>query len=211
MKFKVWNKTDLKGQWEIYLKIDGVRCHKTSEGFFSRNGKSLYNIPDLDFEVAEIFCGSFKNTIENTRTFTKEMFIKDKEVFELLPNIDERLKIDSVLNPTKEYITSTFKKYHELGHEGLILFNGIKRLKVKNEETFDIKILDIFEGKGKNINKLGGFITEMGNVGTGFNDIERVEYYNKNLIGKIVEVKYMELTSDNKFRHPVFVRIREDK
>lgn len=211
MKFEVWNKEDLKGLWEIYLKIDGVRCHKTSKGTFSRNGKLLYNIPNLNFEVAEIFCGSFKSTIENTRTFKKEMFIKNEEVFELLPNIDKRLKIDSILNPTKEVIQSIFNKYHNLGHEGLILFNGTKRFKVKNEETFDIKILDIFEGKGKNINKLGGFITEMGNVGTGLTDKDRINYYSKNMIGQTIEVKCMEITADGKFRHPVFLRLREDK
>lgn len=211
MKFKVWNKEDLIGQWEIYLKIDGVRCHNINGEYISRNGKQLYNIPKLNFEVAEIFCGSFKSTIENTRTFKKEMFIKDEEVFELLPNIDERLKIDSVSNPTKELIQSIFDKYHNLGHEGLILFNGTKRLKVKNEETFDIKILDIFEGKGKNINKLGGFVTKMGNVGTGLNDRDRIKFYSKDMVGQIIEVKCMEITPDGKFRHPVFLRLREDK
>lgn len=211
MKFKVWNKEDLIGQWEIYLKIDGVRCHNINGEYISRNGKQLYNIPKLNFEVAEIFCGSFKSTIENTRTFKKEMFIKDEEVFELLPNIDERLKIDSVSNPTKELIQSIFDKYHNLGHEGLILFNGTKRLKVKNEETFDIKILDIFEGKGKNINKLGGFVTKMGNVGTGLNDQDRIKFYSKDMVGQIIEVKCMEITPDGKFRHPVFLRLREDK
>ena len=139
------------------------------------------------------------------------MFIKDEEVFELLPNIDERLKIDSVSNPTKELIQSIFDKYHNLGHEGLILFNGTKRLKVKNEETFDIKILDIFEGKGKNINKLGGFVTKMGNVGTGLNDRDRIKFYSKDMVGQIIEVKCMEITPDGKFRHPVFLRLREDK
>lgn len=211
MKFKVWNKEDLIGQWEVYIKIDGVRCHNVNGDYISRNGKPLYNIPKLNFKVAEIFCGNFKSTIENTRTFKKEMFIEDCEVFELLPNIDERLKIDSILNPTKEVIQSIFNKYHNLGHEGLILFNGVKRLKVKNEETFDIKILDIFEGKGKNINKLGGFITEMGNVGTGLTDEDRTNYYNKDMIGQTIEVKCMEVTPDGKFRHPVFLRLREDK
>lgn len=211
MKFKVWDKNDLKGTWEVYLKIDGVRCHKLDGEHFSRNGKKLYNVPDKDFEVAEIFCGSFKRTIENTRTFTKEMTITQDEVYELLPNIDSRLKVTTLTDPTSETIQSLFDKYHFLGYEGLIIFNGTKRLKVKNVETFDVVVTGIFEGKGKNINKLGGFITDMGNVGTGLTDEDRIMYYADDIIGKVIEVKCMELTPDGKFRHPVFIRFREDK
>jgi DNA ligase-1 len=211
MKFKLWEKEDLKGSWEISIKIDGVRCHKIDGQYISRKNKPLYNIPDLDFEVAEIFCGSFKTTIENVRTFTKEKTILSEHVYTLSPEIDDRLLIGEYINPSKEFITSLFNKYHNLGHEGLILRQGDKRLKVKNEETYDVKILNIFEGKGRLAGKLGGFITEMGNVGTGLNDEERVLYFNKDIIGETLEVECMQLTPDGKFRHPRFVRIRYDK
>ena len=211
MKFKLWNKEDLEGSWEISIKIDGVRCHNTPDGKFSRKGKELYNIPDFEGGIAEIFCGSFKETIENTRTFTKEKTILNSHVYNLHPFIDKRLLIGEFENPTKEIIQELFEKYHSLGYEGLILFNGKDRLKVKNKETFDVKIIGIFEGKGRNKGRLGGFITEMGNVGTGLTDEDRIKYYTKDIIGETIEVGCMELTPDGKFRHPRFIRMREDK
>lgn len=214
MKFKIWDGKDLKGLWEFYIKIDGVRCHKKPEGYFSRADKPLYNIPEgLDFEVAEIYCGDFKTTIENTRTFTKEMTILENEVYQLLPNIDKRLCLETYDNPPAEFIYNMFKEIHLLGYEGLILYNKKTdiRLKVKSEETHDVKVIGIFEGKGRNKNKLGGFITEQGKVGTGLTDKDREQYFTKEMIGKIIEVKCMEITPKGKFRQPRFVRLREDK
>ena len=211
MKFKLWEEEDLEGMWEISIKIDGVRCHNTKEGKISRKGKNLYNIPDFDGEIAEIFCGNFKTTIENTRTFTKEKTISKEEIFTLYPIIDKRLLIGIYNNPTKKQIKDLFKQYHKLGHEGLILRQEDKRLKVKNKETFDVVITGIFEGRGRNKGRLGGFITDKGNVGTGLSDEDRVNYYTNDLIGTTIEVECMELTPDGKFRHPRFVRLREDK
>jgi len=211
MKFNLWNKEDLKGNWEISIKIDGVRCHNTPEGKLSRKGKPLYNIPDFSGEVAEIYCGSFKETIIKTRTFTKEFTINKEDIYELHPNLDSRLFITTVTNPTKEFILELFDKYRSEGHEGLILKQNDKRLKVKNEETYDVTVTGIFEGKGRNKGRLGGFTTELGNVGTGLTDEERVEYYSPTLIGQTIEVSCMEMTPDNKFRHPRFIRLREDK
>jgi hypothetical protein len=214
MKFKTWDKKDLIGTWNFYIKIDGVRCHKKPEGYYSRANKQLHNIPeDLEFEVAEIYCGDFKTTIENTRTFTKKMVILKEDVYELLPNIDKRLCIGNYDNPTAEFIHNMFKKIHSLGHEGLILHNEETniRLKVKSEETCDVKVIGIFEGKGRNKGKLGGFITEKGRVGSGLNDIDRELYFTENMIDKTIEVKCMELTPAGMFRQPIFVRLREDK
>jgi ATP-dependent DNA ligase len=211
MKFKIWDGTDLKGEWLISIKIDGVRCHKINGRFMSRKNKPLYNIPDIDFEIAEIFCDSFKETIENTRTFRSEKTIKPEHVFILEPKLDERLIIGKFTDPTKEKISDLFTGATAWGHEGLILQNGDIRLKVKGKETFDVKILRIFEGKGKHIGRLGGFVTDKGKVGTGFTDEERTAYFTDNLIGETVEVSCMHLTEEGKFRHPVFVRLREDK
>lgn len=211
MKFELWNKEDLKGVWTISIKIDGVRCHNINGQHFSRKNKPLYNIPKFNGEIAEIFCGSFKKTIEATRTFTKEMEILPEHIYELHPNLDKRLILGDFNNPTKEFITETFEKYHSLGYEGLILQQGNKRLKVKNEETHDVKITGILEGKGRNKGRLGKFVTEMGKVGTGLTDLERIEYWNPNIIGETIEVKCMEITPYGKFRQPRFIRMRYDK
>lgn len=211
MKFKLWDSGDLKGIWEVYIKIDGVRCHKVEGNYVSRKGKPLYNIPELDFEIAEIYCGDFKTTIENTRTFLTSKNISTSEVYELVPNIDPRLKIAVLNDPTKEEIQALFNSQVSQGYEGLVLYNGKTRLKVKSIETFDIPILDIYEGKNKYTGMLGGFVTEKGKVGSGFTDQERRDYFTEKIIGTTIEVKCMELTATGKFRHPIFLRLREDK
>lgn len=211
MKFKNWNKEDLQGEWEFSIKIDGVRCHNINGQHLSRKNKPLHNIPKIDFEIAEIFCGSFKKTIENTRTFTKEKTILEEHIYPLHPIIDNRLIIGTFNNPTKEFILNTFNKYRSLGHEGLILKQSDIRLKVISEISYDVKITGILEGKGKYIGKLGKFVTEMGKVGTGLTDEEREKYWTPDIIGETIEVVCKELTPDGKFRQPRFKRIRWDK
>ena len=56
------------------------------------------------------------------------------------------------------------------------------------------------------------------NVGTGFSDEQRATFWNDrdNLVGKLCEVKYKEVSSDKKtgdesLQFPVFVGIRDDK
>ncbi len=210
MKYKTWGKEDLIGDWEFSYKIDGVRCHNTTNGHRSRSDKPLYNIPNFEGSVAEIFCGDFKTTIEKTRTSSKEMLILPEEVYTLVP-LDSRLYIGQYTNPTKEFIEDKMAGAIHLGYEGLVLKKDTVRLKVKPKENYDVTITDIFEGKGKYKNKLGGFVTQMGNVGSGFSDKEREELFKTSLIGTIVEVSCMQLTADGKFRHPVFVRLRPDK
>lgn len=211
MKFQVWDGEDLEGIWEVSTKLDGVRCHKTPDGVVSRSGKPLYNIPDFDGEVAEVYCGSFRETIIRTRTKNHPEPIKLDEIYVLEPTMDKRLFIAEWEDPTRDNIMATFLSVKGEGLEGLVLNNGAVRLKVKSRETFDVLITGIVEGKGRNIGRLGCFKTDMGNVGTGFTDQERTDLFDNDLIGKYVEVDCMELTEDGKFRHPRYMRIRYDK
>lgn len=213
MKFKNWNKQDLTGKWLFTIKLDGVRCHKTKDQYTSRNGKKLYNIPEFEGDVAEIYCGSFKETITKTRTHSKEMDIKLSDVYLLLPQIDKRLIIGEYLNPTKELILSHLKDQLSKGNEGLILIQNDKRIKVKSEYTEDVLIKGFVEGTGKFKNTLGALITENGKIGTGLTNEERNYIWNRRdqLLNTYVEIEFMEKTEDNKFRHPRFVRLRPDK
>ena len=208
MKFELYNNIDLEGSWDITIKIDGVRCHNTSQGKLSRKNKPLYNIPDFNGEIAEIYCGDFKTSIEKTRTFTRDITISDEEVYILYPQIDNRLYLTTIENPTKEQILELFNLARDKGFEGLVLRQDDKFIKVKSKETYDVEIL---EGTGRNKNRLGAFITNMGKVGAGLTDLDRDKYYNKKYIGETIEVDCMELTPSGKFRHPRFVRLREDK
>lgn len=95
-------------------------------------------------------------------------------------------------------------------------------IKVKKFYTYDLKCIGVEEGTGKNKGRLGAIIVDFkGNpvgVGSGFTDELRESIWkNPNLIiGKIIEVKYKEVTKNKdtgaeSLQFPVFVGIRKDK
>lgn len=93
-------------------------------------------------------------------------------------------------------------------------------LKVKAMETYDLRIVDTFEGENSLVGKLGGFVAEITlpdgkfvhtKIGSGFSleDRERLWPKRSELIGKAIEVQGFELTTNDKsdfysIRFPVF-------
>lgn len=208
----------LQGWWEITIKIDGIRAFldPTKKIALSYNGKGLCGLDDILEKIekpmdVEVYCGSFKETIKILRaTKNTPRQIELKEIYSLEP-LDSRLWYYKTENPSPIKIKRYLKEVVDMGYEGLVLRQKNKWLKVKKHETYDVPILGLQEGTGKYVGMLGAFKTPMGNVGTGFTDAERKEYYNKKMLGQTIEVQCMEVTSDNKFRHPRFVRTRFDK
>lgn len=94
-------------------------------------------------------------------------------------------------------------------------------IKVKKFYTCDLKVIGLEEGSGRNKNTLGALVCEYGDnivkVGSGFTDEQRKliwEDEDKEIIGRVVEVKYKEKTKDKKtnkesLQFPVFIRVRE--
>lgn len=210
IKAKLWSGEGLRGEWLVTLKLDGVRVLFTDKGPVSRKYKPLYNIPiNHNITDAEVFTGSFKETITAVRTHNLTELPLDT-LYSLEP-LDPRLSMTTLYNPSKETINDLLADVNSRGHEGLILRQGNTWLKVKPEETFDVVVISQIEGLGKNVGKLGALVTSMGNIGTGFTDKERTEYWVNSLVGETIEVSCMSLTEDGKFRHPRFVRVRYDK
>lgn len=98
--------------------------------------------------------------------------------------------------------------------------NGI--LKVKRFYTMDLPILRCEEGSGRLAGTLGAFVLDFKgnevNVGTGFSDEQREEFWRlkDELIGTLCEVKYKEISSDKNtgaesLQFPVYVSLRTDK
>ena len=93
-------------------------------------------------------------------------------------------------------------------------------LKVKQMETYDLRVIDTFEGENSLKGKLGGFVAEITlpdgkfvhtKIGSGFSleDRERLWSKRSELIGKAIEVQGFELTTNDKsdfysIRFPVF-------
>ncbi len=90
----------------------------------------------------------------------------------------------------------------------------------------DLKVVDVYDGTGKNKGKLGGIIVEFiyeGNTyqcecGSGFTDDERIKYWSNpnEIIGKIATIQFFEISKNDNggygLRFPVWThRIRDDK
>lgn len=103
-------------------------------------------------------------------------------------------------------------------------------LKIKAEETEDLRVIGAFEGEGEMEGTLGGLIVDRAGVqvrvGSGYTHEVRDQLWGmflrdlvKNdegktdfeLVGYLAEVQYQEVTPDGSLRHPVFIRMRRDK
>jgi DNA ligase-1 len=158
----------------------------------------------------------------------------------ILDELDKSLKKDNAQNVSvlpvlyhgtdQNQIPTLLDKMVEEDKEGLMVnldvpykrkrHSGI--LKVKRFYTMDLPIIRCVEGTGRLEGMLGAMVVDFkGNevgVGTGFSDEQRVSFWNDrdNLVGKLCEIKYKEVSSDKKtgeesLQFPVFVGIRDDK
>lgn len=134
-----------------------------------------------------------------------------------------------------ETLTQLADRYMSQGYEGAMLrhpsiWYSRKRddnlLKVKLFTENDFGITGYIEGVGKYAGMLGAFTVE-GNVqgtavtaevGSGFTDAERSEFWElrEELVGKLVEVKYQNLTDPDSngtcsLRFPVFQKLKLDR
>lgn len=166
--------------------------------------------------------------------------------------VDRRIQLEKLISTNKQElidivelhkVTSDIKEVYEildkvvsLNQEGLMLnyldkYYEYKRsksiLKVKKFSDCDVRVLDIIEGTGKNVGKLGSITIQFKyegelytcNVGSGFSDEERVKYFkNKELLlNKIVTIGYFEISKNKNnnelsMRFPTWKgRVREDK
>jgi len=200
----------LIGKVILSYKIDGVQCIVDNGIARSRAGKPLYNIPVLDDGVYEIYCGEWSKSITACRTHNSNL-INVSDIYRIDDKLDPRLYYVTLTNPEPETIDDAMHVALNYGYEGLVLRHSGHMYKVKPKHTYDVIVKDLEEGTGRNIGKLGAFITDMGNVGSGLTDEQRIEFFNKNLIGTYIEVEAMELTDTGKFRHPRFKRLRMDK
>lgn len=236
IKPTLWGGKALTGVWHVTIKIDGVRAlweevqglpDGLTHMWMSRAGKPLYNIPAPSVSIqhgnefwhpgtdCELYLGSLKDSVRACRTkhIKPDTPVIGHEHLYSLDPLDKRLDLGLVQDPTAEWILSKLASVNARGYEGLVLRQGDKWLKVKPHDTFDVRVLSVHEGEGKHKGRLGYVTTHLGDVGTGWTDLERHHWWNQRvrLIGTTIEVDCMQLTPDGKFRHARFIRERFDK
>ena len=123
-----------------------------------------------------------------------------------------------------------FEELLQRGEEGIILKDkhgewedkrAKHQIKFKGELECDLKIVAVEAGTGKYQGMLGAIVCESSdgvinvNVGSGFNDEHRKTLKEKDLLGKIVAIKYNTRTKNKAGEEslflPIFVEVREDK
>lgn len=116
----------------------------------------------------------------------------------------------------------------EQGWEGLMLNKDAvykcKRttdlIKIKRFYSMDLPVVEVLEGEGRLKGTLGALVVKYKentiNVGSGFNDETRKLYWEnrESLIGRVVEVKYKEISKDKKtglesLQFPIYMGLRE--
>jgi ATP-dependent DNA ligase len=220
IKAKPWKGNALKGIWTVTRKLDGARMLRDADGNpVSRSGKPLYNLGHIHAKItdAEIFHTDWETSMGLVRSSVNGTPVPESCVYSLDP-LDDRLYLTSIADPTVYIINEMLKKQLAKGDEGLILRQGDTWLKVKPKDSADVFVTGFQEGTGKHEGRMGALLTNRGKVGTGFSDKDR-EYWQmmydlhgiEGLRKILIEVEYMELTDGGKFRHPRFLRIRDDK
>ena len=138
--------------------------------------------------------------------------------------------VDSWEVDTYEEAKTLFEGLLADGQEGIILKDkhgewedkrAKHQIKFKGELECDLRIVAVEAGTGKYQGMLGAIVCESSdgvikvNVGSGFNDDHRKSLKEKDLLGKIVAIKYNTRTKNKAGEEslflPIFVEVREDK
>lgn len=160
---------------------------------------------------------------------------------ERLAILERVLTLEGVIRHVPVYLVTSEEQVHALyaqfqagGLEGVIVkdLEGLYHrrrnhgwMKIKAEESVDVPVVGAFEGTGKYVGMLGGLIVDFNgvqvNVGGGISDQQREEFWSayradrnhsgSELLGRLIEVVYHEVTPDGSLRHPRFKRFRDDK
>ena len=119
-----------------------------------------------------------------------------------------------------------FIEAREQGFEGLVIknesamsYNGRSRawMKLKSSDTVDIEVSNLVEGQGKYENCVGALACHFNDtvvyVGSGLTDEQRKAWWEdpNQIVGKTVEVEYMEISKNGALRHPRLKCVRGDK
>lgn len=173
----------------------------------------------------------------STQKFTDKCSVRYDMLHKVIDTANnQRAKHSLPILPIKEveHIWTTYldevleleRQYASEGYEGAMALNDIPYylgrktnalMKFKTMKSMDCTVLGLYEGEGKYVDMMGGLIVQQENgnkcgVGSGFTDQDRSSMWNideNELLGRVCEVKYQDLSSDGIMRFPIFMRWRD--
>jgi len=199
--------------------------NKANKGTISVKEAAMVHATVWDVIPYAYFTDGYCPTPYSKRFSSLELLVnkqksKEKKIWLVTSDIVQNLDEAQVL----------FENYLASGLEGIILKDGSgvwedkrakHQIKFKGELECDLKIVAVEEGTGKAVGMLGAIVCESAdgivkvNVGSGFTDAHRKQYWKENLVDKIVAVKYnariKNKAGEESLFLPVFVEIRDDK
>jgi DNA ligase-1 len=186
-------------------------------------------VPLVEFKAGKSVMGQRRRS-----KFLKENFSKlfgDSGCLEIIPQIE--VNLDEFLGDI-EYRDYNKKMVAE-GFEGIMIKDPDSKYECKRSTSWlkqkpfievSLTVTAVEEGTGRNVGKLGAFVCEgvddgktiVVNVGSGFSDANRSEYWDSNtndpstIVGQVVEVRADAVTQNQdgtySLRFPRFLRFR---
>lgn len=192
---------------------------------------SVYNIFDI-VPLAEFDRGCWNEPLSKRITILEKMrpIIDTLPNVELLPHIMVDLDTAAGKDQLQRYATDMVKK----GFEGIMIKDvgaayECKRntfwMKYKPVHDYDLTVIGVEEGTGKNVGRMGALVCEgvddgkhiVVNVGSGYTDLERQTYWNDTnlVIGQSAVILADAITQNQNgtysLRFPRFKTFRDDK
>lgn len=231
-KLAIKNEMVFDGEIFVKDKQGKFMSRKKSNGIINKAIKGTIKTDELSrivvilWDAVDLF--DFKMGVDNTPYKTRFDWL----TIALLKLGDKRLiTVNSTIVNNFAEAKGVYQNIIDNGGEGIILKNMLSKwenkrskehVKIKAEKECELMISAIEEGEGKYRGKLGAFVCQSSdgvinvNIGSGLSDEEREEYFNDNMIGKILTVRFNEvINSKNKEGNSLylarFLEIREDK
>lgn len=216
---------------ELLLKSDGIL--NDSERFQKGTGIANSNqsskeelqlvifdiIPTDEFEKgeSEFLYEERRKQLEWLRGAIKYTDLSNINIVEFVYSGYDHTEIEKALNYAEENDWEGIMVNLDAPYVGKRTKNLIK---VKKFYTYDLRVVGVEPGTGRNANRVGNFIVSFkGNkvgVGSGLSDEQREYYWEhpEEIIGRVIEVKYKEVTKNKdgteSLQFPTLVGIREE-
>jgi len=220
---------------ELLLMGDGCYDGEIMSKDFTELMRQVYrkenkNIDDVYFAIFDYLTldewkeKKGKQTLKDRKRYLSKQ-IGTKYAKENLKYLKLVRSVPSLLLTDKQ-LKDAHDEWVSKGYEGLMVkdMDAVYQFKrdwsVMKYKVFfdaDCKIIALQEGTGKHVGKLGSFLVDYKgttvNVGSGLTDTIREQIWKDpdSHIGRTIEVRYQEETTDGSLRFPTFVCFRNDK